>query len=75
MKVGDYVKTWFDSGGGRLRGWAYIYGVVVAAGPKTYTVRWESDRRNRVRQGDTQVEPVRREDVDAAALRRLSRGT
>lgn len=49
MQVGDLVKTWFDTG---AMGAQILYGRVEKAGPKTYTVRWESDLTNRIRQGD-----------------------
>lgn len=45
MKVDDIVKTWWADGD--PMGHGYVYGVVEAAGPKTFTVRWESGIRNR----------------------------
>lgn len=61
MKVGDYVWTWFDTG---AMGASYLYGRVVKAGPKTYTVQWQSDLRNRVQQGDWRVKLVSPADVE-----------
>lgn len=48
FQKGDEVQTWFDTGAFGMR---QIYGVVIAAGPKAYRVRWESGSTNRVRQG------------------------
>ncbi|MGO9837875.1 MAG: hypothetical protein ACLP1X_27110 [Polyangiaceae bacterium] len=66
---GDYVKYWFDTG---AMGYTILYGVVEQAGPKTYTVRWESGIRNRVRQDNPSVKVVSPEDVDEVSLKRLS---
>ena len=55
MQVGDIVKYSFDTG---ALGFQYLFGVVEQAGPKTFTVRWESDLRNRVRQGNHLVTRV-----------------
>lgn len=52
MATGDRVKTWFDTG---AMGAQILYGIVIAAGPKTYRVQWESDLTNRIRQGDPRV--------------------
>jgi hypothetical protein len=48
FEVGDIIATWFDTGafGPRL-----LFGVVIAAGPRTYRVRLESGRINRIAQG------------------------
>jgi len=56
VKRGDLVQYWFDTG---CRGHQWLYGVVIAAGPKSYTVRWESGVCNRLRQGDKNVEPIK----------------
>lgn len=56
MKRGDLVQYWFDTG---CRGHQWLYGVVIAAGPKSFTVRWESDNRNRLRRGDKSVQPIK----------------
>lgn len=45
---GDVIAMWFDSG---AMGAALLLGVVIAAGPKAYRVRWESGLSNRVEQG------------------------
>jgi hypothetical protein len=50
FKVGDIVASWFDTG---AFGATLLLGVVIAAGPKTYRVRWESGLSNRVEQGRT----------------------
>lgn len=52
FKKGDEVQTFFDIG---ALGMTLLYGVVIAAGPKTYSVRWESEIVNRLRQGDHRV--------------------
>jgi hypothetical protein len=66
---GDYVKYWYDTG---AMGYSILYGVVEQAGPKMYTVRWESGIRNRVRQDNPSVKTVRPEDIDDVSLQRLS---
>ena len=50
FKVGDVIATWFDTG---AFGAQILFGVVIAAGPKAYRVRWESGSTNRVEQGRT----------------------
>lgn len=52
VRVGDIVRYWFDTG---AFGYVYIYGIVEKAGPKRFTVRWESGIRNRPEQGSTLV--------------------
>lgn len=47
FEVGDVIATWF---GAKLQ---LLFGVVIAAGPKAYRVRWESDLTNRIEQGRT----------------------
>lgn len=46
---GQLVKTWFDTG---ALGPAILYGIVVAAGPRRLTVRWESGAINAIRQDE-----------------------
>jgi hypothetical protein len=48
FKVGDVIATWFDTG---TFGVTLLFGVVIAAGPKAYRVRWESGITNRIDQG------------------------
>jgi hypothetical protein len=48
FKVGDRVRYWFDTG---AFGCQFVHGTVEKAGARTYTVRWESGIRNRLRQG------------------------
>ena len=50
FKAGDIVATWFDTG---AFGAQILFGVVLAAGPKSYRVRWESGSTNRIEQGRT----------------------
>jgi hypothetical protein len=50
FKVGDIIATWFDTG---AFGANILFGVVIAAGPKNYRVRWESGSKNRLEQGRT----------------------
>lgn len=51
IQRGEAVRVWFDDG---MHG-TWVHGDVIAAGPKTYTVRWESGLRNRLKQGDHRV--------------------
>lgn len=68
LAVGDHVETWFDTG---AMGCQLLYGRVIAAGPKTYRVRWESGITNRLAQGRHDVRRAR-DDADArAALARI----
>ena len=65
--TGEIVRYWFDAGGRSTTqgmGPQIIYGIVTAAGAKTYSVTWESGNRNRLRQGDRRVALV----VDADEL-------
>jgi hypothetical protein len=55
IRVGDIVKYWFDTG---AFGLTTIYGIVERAGPKQFTVRWESGIRNRLNQGHPEVKLV-----------------
>jgi hypothetical protein len=68
--VGSFVVTWFDNGlGGTM-----VYGVVEQAGPLTFTVRWESDARNRCRYAEPRgVDAIEPGDLDDAARARLLR--
>jgi hypothetical protein len=50
FKVGDVIAMLFDTG---ARGAEILFGVVIAAGPKAYRVRWESGLTNRIEQGRT----------------------
>lgn len=50
FKKGDVIVMWFDTG---AMGADLCLGIVIAAGPKTYRVRWESGITNRVEQGRT----------------------
>lgn len=50
FKVGDVIATWFDTG---AFGAQLLFGVVIAAGPKVYRVRWESGSTNRIEQERT----------------------
>ncbi len=65
MQVGDVVKYYFDTG---ALGFQYLFGVVEQAGPRTFTVRWESDIRNRVRQGNHLVTRITDPDLIAEVL-------
>lgn len=51
-KKGDPVATWYDTG---AMGATILYWTVIKAGPKTCTIEWESDIRNRVAQDRTDV--------------------
>jgi hypothetical protein len=52
FKKGDLVRYFFDKG----RSYEWLYGTVVKAGPKTFTVKWESGQRNRLPQDTHLVE-------------------
>lgn len=58
---GALVQTLWDAGGGR-DGVTTMYGEVVSAGPKTFTVEWESGCRNRLEHGRQGIAPARHED-------------
>jgi hypothetical protein len=62
MRRGQFVQTWFDTG---AMGATILYGVVESAGPRVYTVRWESGITNRVQQGNTNVR--RADDLETAS--------
>lgn len=51
-KKGAIVSYQFDTG---ALGLTTLYGVVTAAGPRSFTVRWESGLTNRRPQGDSKV--------------------
>lgn len=57
MKRGDLVQTMFDVGANM--GHRILYGKVIAAGPKTFTVRWESGLTNRCRHDHPSVKLAR----------------
>ncbi len=61
MEKGDIVSYMFDTG---AMGLDVLYGVVSHAGPKTFTVVWESGNRNRVEQGRHGIKKIRLEDLD-----------
>lgn len=65
---GDYVQTLFDTG---AFGYTSLYGIVEKAGVRTYTVRWESGLRNRIRQGNRNVSHIKPDDVPTEAVSRL----
>jgi len=50
FKTGDIIATWFDTG---AFGAQLLFGVVIASGPKSYRVRWESGNTSRIEQGRT----------------------
>ena len=60
-KVGDKVSYLYDTG---AFGYQSLYGVVTKAGPKTFTVKWESHICNRIKQLDTNVRFLRPDEVD-----------
>ena len=68
---GDLVQTWFDSGG--KSGAVILYGIVEQAGPRRYTVRWWSDHRNRMRQGDANVKRITDPELLADAAQKMKR--
>jgi hypothetical protein len=57
MKRGDLVQTWFDEGGGKCLGPTIMFGIVTQAGPRSYTVMWESGLCNNFRKDGPQAEP------------------
>lgn len=59
-KKGDFVETWFDTG---AFGATLLYGIVTAAGPKQFTVKWESGTVNRLHQDHYDIRIVDREKV------------
>lgn len=72
MVRGDFVKMWFDTGGGKQGGNVVLFGKVIASGPKAVRILWESGLTNRVRRDDPRgVTVCEREKLDDSALRRL----
>lgn len=69
LRRGNFVMTYFDTG---ALGPAPLFGVVIAAGPLAFTVRWESGLVNRIRQeargGLTRIP---RHELDTRALEAL----
>lgn len=59
---GETVQTLFDTG---AMGLSCLYGRVIEKGPKTFTVRWESGIRNRIKWGHREV-MFARDPVEAA---------
>lgn len=68
MTVDDYVMTWFDTG---AMGVTTMYGRVLKAGARTYTVQWESGIRNRLAQNYRGIDRVDSADVDHRAFLKL----
>jgi hypothetical protein len=68
IRRGDFVKTWFDTG---AMGAQILFGIVIMAGPTTYTVMWESGLRNRLRVNDKRVTPLFATDVPDEVRTRL----
>jgi hypothetical protein len=62
MKKGDIVLYMFDTGA--RMGLSPIYGVVIQAGPKTFTVVWESGNRNRMEQDYRGVRKLREDEIN-----------
>jgi hypothetical protein len=72
VKPGDFVSVWYDAGAGRTGGATILFGVVISAGPKMFSVRWESGIVNRVRYEKPRgVKKVSRSELDRRALRAL----
>lgn len=72
MVRGDFVWTWFDTGGGKQGGNVILFGRVIAAGPKVVRILWESGLTNRVRREDPKgVFVCHREKLDERALAAL----
>ena len=65
---GDVVWYPFDTGAFGLQ---MVCGVVTKAGPRTYTVRWESDATNRLRQDRQDVKHITDPDALADARAKL----
>lgn len=70
FKRGDIVKMYFDTG---AFGAQILFGLIVKAGPKAYTVVWESGLRNRLEQGRQIVARVDDADLLEEALKGLRR--
>jgi hypothetical protein len=65
MKTSDLVETLHDTG---AFGCQILYGVVIASGPKTFRVLWESGLTNRLRQGTHLAELARDQDFARQAM-------
>lgn len=72
FKRGDVVKMYFDTG---AFGAQILFGLVVKAGPKAYTVVWESGLKNRLEQGRTIVTLVEDPELLEEALKGLRRAS
>ena len=70
MRKGDVVSYMFDTG---AMGLDVLYGVVCQAGPKTFTVCWESGIKNRVEQGRRGIKRIESEDLDEDARESVRR--
>jgi len=64
LRRGQFVLTYFDTG---ALGPQPLYGLVIAAGPKAFRVRWESGLTNRIRQGHGGVARIPATDLDDRA--------
>lgn len=69
IRRGQFVQTWFDTG---ALGATLLYGVVVAAGPRAYYVRWESGIVNRIAQGQAGVDRIPASDIPPAVVATLA---
>ena len=65
---GHLVEYWFDDG----RGGTFLYGIVIAAGPKTARVMWESGSSNRIKQDTHLVAPARQMDLAREAVQKVA---
>jgi hypothetical protein len=65
---GDLVQTWFNTGAGKMGGAVIIYGEVIAAGPKTARVRWESGLSNRIKQDNHDVKQANDQEDARSAM-------
>lgn len=70
MKKGDVVSYMFDTG---AMGLSPTYGIVIQAGPKTFTVAWESGNRNRVEQGYRGIRKLAESEIDHDVLGSIRR--
>lgn len=71
IQLEDTVQTWWSDG--HLSGHGFFYGIVIASGPKTYTVLWESGLRNRVRRDNKNVTIVTNSELLAEVGPKLKR--
>jgi hypothetical protein len=65
---GHLVEYWVDDG----RGGTILYGIVIAAGPKTARVMWESGNSNRIKQDTHLVAPARLQDLAREAVSKVA---